>query len=118
MHNGKGLSEFLVKVTKENELLKAMTITKAFTWENDEKNIVNHVKDFYQRNCYGSFLDDILHKNISMTARETYHALHEVSGDGNNNASSGSASSGSANSGSASSGSGSASVNKFYLPKL
>ena len=65
----------IVMVHKENENTKQMDIFKTFKWNDDPNNIVNHVKDFYERNCYGSFLDEVIHGDTSMTARETYHIL-------------------------------------------
>ncbi|AYV81264.1 MAG: early transcription factor VETF large subunit [Harvfovirus sp.] len=68
----------IVLVYKDNELTKAMTLTKTFTYEDSKKNIVSHVKDFYERNCYGTFFDELIHKNTSITARETYHLLTKL----------------------------------------
>lgn len=66
----------IVMVFKENESTKNMAILKTFLWEDNDKNIVNHIRDFYERNCYGSFLDEVVHKNASITARETYYILN------------------------------------------
>lgn len=68
----------IVMVFKDNENTKNITVLKTFVWEDKEKNIVNHVKDFYERNCYGSYLDEIVYKNTSLTARETYHILNKL----------------------------------------
>ena len=68
----------IVMVYKENELTKTMTVIKTFQWEDEPKNIVNHVRDFYERNCYGSFLDEVIHKGTFITARDTYHILREL----------------------------------------
>jgi len=68
----------IVMVKKDNELTKNMTLYKTFKWTEDEKNIVNHIKDFYQRNCSGTFLDEVMHKGATITARETYHVLDSL----------------------------------------
>ncbi|AYV84232.1 MAG: early transcription factor VETF large subunit [Hyperionvirus sp.] len=68
----------IVLVHKDNELTKTMTLTKTFKWEDSKKNIVSHIKDFYERNCYGTFFDELIHKNTSITARETYHLLTQL----------------------------------------
>ena len=68
----------IVKVYKENELVKNIHVEKTFLWKNEENNIVNHIKDFYQRNCYSSFLDEIIKKNTPITARETTHILNSM----------------------------------------
>ena len=68
----------IVMVKKCNELNKNIEIQKIFKWDTAEKNIVNHVKDFYERNCYGSFLDDVVQHETLITARETYHVLNTI----------------------------------------
>lgn len=69
----------IVMVKKDNELTKNMTLHKIFKWNNkDDKNIIEHVRDFYERNCYGSFIDEVVHKGNSITARETYHVLTQI----------------------------------------
>lgn len=68
----------IVLVFKENENTKNMVVLKTFLWEGKGKGIVDHVRDFYERNCYGSFIDEVVHKNASITARETYHILNEL----------------------------------------
>lgn len=66
----------IVMVIKDNINTKDITVIKTFTWE--EGNIVDHVKDFYERNCYGNFLNDIISNDRHITAREIYHILLEL----------------------------------------
>lgn len=66
----------IVMVKKDNELTKNMSLQKTFKWTENPKNIVNHVKDFYERNCHGSSIDDVIYKGSSITARETYNILN------------------------------------------
>ena len=65
-------------VRKDNELTKNMTIHKLFKYENNDKNIVHHIEDFYKRNCYGSFIDEVVHKGNTVTAREVHHVLQNL----------------------------------------
>ena len=65
----------IVLVDKEDEDSKIMNLTKTFNYENKKDNIVNHVLDFYKKNCFGSFLDDILYKNKALTAKDLYNKL-------------------------------------------
>ncbi|AYV78750.1 MAG: early transcription factor VETF large subunit, partial [Edafosvirus sp.] len=68
----------IVMVMKDDENTKNMTLTKTFTYASNDKNIVNHVMDFYKRNCAGGFLDDVLYNNLSLTARSAYTKLKNI----------------------------------------
>jgi hypothetical protein len=59
----------IVMVKKQNELDKSVEITKSFDFNNDDDNIVNHVSDFYDKNCANTFMDNVIYKNISLTAK-------------------------------------------------
>lgn len=75
----------IVMVQKINEDSKTMDIIKLFKYDaNDKTNIVNHVKPFYNKNCSDSLVDDIIHKNSSLTAKMTYSILTNI-GDKNYN---------------------------------
>jgi hypothetical protein len=65
----------VVMVLKDNENTKNMSIKKLFNYENDPMNIVHHVSDFYIRNCFGNFLDEIVNSKTALTAKETYYNL-------------------------------------------
>ena len=56
----------IVMVLKEDESTKTMSVIKTFKYENNQKNIVNHVNDFYEKNCVGSFMDSVIYKNLSL----------------------------------------------------
>lgn len=59
----------IVMVQKEDESSKSMDIIKSFVFENKENNIVNHLSDFYEKNCISSFMDTVVYKNSSLNAR-------------------------------------------------
>jgi hypothetical protein len=69
----------IVMVLKDNENDKSLSIQKTFKYDESEKNnIVSHIKPFYEKNCHGSFLDDIIYKNYSLTAKMTYSILTDL----------------------------------------
>lgn len=59
----------IVMVFKDNEATKSMDVIKTFKYKNEANNIVHHVNDFYEKNCIGSFMDNIIKKNVSLTAK-------------------------------------------------
>lgn len=78
----------IVQVKKANENTKDIIIDKVFNYEPANKSdkpdkipIVNHISDFYEKNCYGSFLDDVIHGTNAQTARDTYNILGKLGKD-------------------------------------
>lgn len=69
----------VVLVIKDNEATKSMDVVKTFVYENKPQNIVNHTSDFYEKNCIGSFMNSIVYKNSTLTARLTRHILSQLS---------------------------------------
>ena len=61
----------IVMVVKENEATKTMNLVKLFKFNTEENNIVNHVNDYYTKNCIGSFVDNVVNKNYAFSARLT-----------------------------------------------
>jgi len=71
----------IVLITKKDENAKGMDITRSFTYETKEKdktNIVRHVSPFYEKNCQGSLMDDIIHKYSLPTAKMTKHIIDKI----------------------------------------
>jgi hypothetical protein len=68
----------IVMVKKDDENSKTMSVVKLFKYDNKTSNIVYHIKDFYEKNCNGSFIDTVVYKNSSLTARETVRALNKT----------------------------------------
>ena len=62
-------------VTKKLENNKNMEITKIFKYNQDKDNIVNHILDFYEKNCKNTLMNQIVYKNSLLTARETNYIL-------------------------------------------
>jgi len=71
----------IIMVKKDNEENKTMELTKTFNYKNEKNNIINYILDYFKKNCFGSFLDDILYKNKSLTAKEMYHKLNALDKD-------------------------------------
>lgn len=68
----------IVMVLKENEVSKSMDVVRQFVYENNEDNIVNHISDFYEKNCTSSFMDTVVYKNSSLSARLMEHHLTQL----------------------------------------
>ena len=65
----------IVMVMKDNEASKSMDVVKSFMYEDKNDNIVNHLSDFYEKNCTGSFMDTVVYKNSSLSAKLMEHYL-------------------------------------------
>lgn len=59
----------VVMVLKDSEATKTMDVIKTFLYEARPDNIVNHLSDFYEKNCTVSFMDSVVYKNSSLSAR-------------------------------------------------
>lgn len=69
----------VVMVTKTNENTKDIDIKKRFNIDiDDKKNIVNHVSEFYKRNCYEGVMADIRHNKSSLIAKRVYAILRDL----------------------------------------
>ncbi len=68
----------IVLVEKNNENDKNILIHKTFKYENNKTNIVKHISEFYQKNCKGSFMDAIIHRESLPTAREVLFYLNQI----------------------------------------
>ena len=65
----------IVLVTKKEESTKNFDIQKLFKYESSSNNIINHIKDFYQRNCKTK----ILISNIEyLTAKSLHKSLIDL----------------------------------------
>ena len=68
----------IVEVNKKSEDDKNIIVKKTFRYENKKENIVNHLADFYMKNCKGSFLDSIIYRDSLPTAREVLFYLQKM----------------------------------------
>ena len=68
----------IVMVEKVNENEKNIKINKTFKHDNKKDNIVNHIAEFYQKNCKGSFMDSVIHRESLPTAREVLFYLNQI----------------------------------------
>jgi len=71
----------IVLVKKDDKTSKTIDTDKVFKFEESPKNIVNHVSDFFNRNCSGSFAESDLNKNMSTNAKKTTNILKELGKD-------------------------------------
>jgi hypothetical protein len=68
----------IVEVIKNDEDEKNFILNKKFKYTNDKKNIINHIAEFYQKNCKGSFLDSIINRDSLPSAREVLFYLTNI----------------------------------------
>ena len=54
------------------------SLNKKFKYTNDKKNIINHIAEFYQKNCKGSFLDAVIYRESLPSAREVLFYLEKL----------------------------------------
>ena len=69
----------IVMVYKEDESTKSMEIFKTFKYEKNATNIVNHVNNFYEKNCIGSFVDTFINKTATYIAKLMSELLSRLS---------------------------------------
>lgn len=68
----------IVMVQKKDESTKSMDIIRSFLFENKEDNIVNHLSDFYEKNCTASFMETVVYKNSLLNARLAEYHLSNI----------------------------------------
>ena len=69
----------IIMVKKDQETSKEVSITKIFRYENDPKNIINHVFEYYKINCQSEFhvlINDNSFGNLN--AKETSSILTDL----------------------------------------
>jgi hypothetical protein len=70
----------IVNVIKEDENSKEKKIEKIFHYNNTEDNIVNHISDFYKRNCLDEFTRKISNKN-KLNSKDIYNILIKLNSE-------------------------------------
>lgn len=68
----------IVMIEKNNEEDKNIIVTKTFKYDNKKDNIINHISEFYQKNCKGSFLDSVIYRESLPSAREVLFYLKKL----------------------------------------
>uniref|UniRef100_A0A6C0EAQ0 Early transcription factor VETF large subunit n=1 Tax=viral metagenome TaxID=1070528 RepID=A0A6C0EAQ0_9ZZZZ len=71
----------IVLTIKEDENVKNVDIKKKFKYEEKNDNIVHHIKDFYEKNCNGSFTDSVVYRDSALTAKQTRILLTKIGKD-------------------------------------
>jgi hypothetical protein len=69
----------IVMVTKKSENDKNIEIKYRFKYGEDQ--VVDHINEFYEHVCIGSFMDTVIYKNSSLTAKKTQKILKTFKGD-------------------------------------
>jgi hypothetical protein len=68
----------IVLVKKEDEETKTIVIEKIFKHDKKEENIINHVLDFYKRNCETNIIKDLSKKHNILIAKQLYKILYKI----------------------------------------
>lgn len=68
----------IFNVTKKLKTTKDIIVTKTFKYENIPKNIINHIKDFYNENCMGKTIKSIINKDTTIIAKSLYKKLIDM----------------------------------------
>jgi hypothetical protein len=69
----------IVEVIKDDENTKDIIINKTFKYQLAKNNLVSHVADFYQQNCYEGIMSDISESHTSILAKSGYRMLNSMS---------------------------------------
>ena len=68
----------IVLVNKKDVNQKDIDISKTFKYNEDEDNIINHIKDYYIQNCNQSSIHDISHRHTILTAKAVFKILDKL----------------------------------------
>lgn len=71
----------IVLVKKEDKNSKTVDTEKVFRFEDNPQNIVQHVSDFFNRNCSGSFAESAMNRRSSTNAKKSSYILRELGKD-------------------------------------
>ena len=71
----------IVLVIKKDEIEKDVEIIKKFKYDTKQNNIVNHIKDFYIRNCKSGIYEEISSNKNKLIAKELYKMLIQLKGN-------------------------------------
>ena len=68
----------IVLVKKEDENTKNVTIIKKFKTTQNKSDIVNHIKDYYTKNCFEGSIEDIGHRHTTISGKEMVSILKNI----------------------------------------
>lgn len=68
----------IVMVVKKDENSKDFVMTKKFFYEDDSKNVINHIKEFINKNCNEGILKSLKEDTNNMTAKQLRIILDEL----------------------------------------
>jgi hypothetical protein len=70
----------IIEVKKEDKNSKTVDTKKTFKYEDKRTNIVNHVSDYYIKNCSSKFTD-LMSKNHDINAKRASYLLRQIGKD-------------------------------------
>lgn len=65
----------IIMVNKNNEASKNIKLCNYFDYEDNNKNIVSHINEFYLKNCQGTSMESIISDNKKFTAKSVRNHL-------------------------------------------
>lgn len=68
----------IIMVIKPDENNKNIELVKRFKYEEKKDNIIYHIKPYYEKNCQGSFMDEVVFKYSLQTAKKTKYILNSL----------------------------------------
>lgn len=68
----------IVFVIKNDEMSKNIDIIKIFKYEEKDDNIINHIMDFYVKNCQTNIIKDIGYRKSNINAKTAYKILMQL----------------------------------------
>ena len=68
----------IVMVVKKDENSKDFVMTKKFFYEDKSNNIINHIKEFINKNCNEGILKSLKEDTNNMTAKQSNMILHKL----------------------------------------
>jgi len=71
----------ILNVRKENDKTREYTITKTYTYNKSPNNIIEHIREYYFKNCMEKTIKSIVEKENAMTAKELIKKLTTLKDD-------------------------------------
>jgi hypothetical protein len=66
----------IVMIKKKDKKIKEMDIVKSFKFDNNEKNVIKHLSNFFNKNCSG--IEKSINNKIALNAKQTNHILQKL----------------------------------------
>jgi hypothetical protein len=68
----------IVMIQKKDDTTKKVDITKKFKYNDKKENIINHILEFYLRNCESDIFRNMKYKKVSLSAKKIYKIINTL----------------------------------------